>query len=249
MRNHFPTALSFLTVFRLPRLTSDIVTAEDLAATFSFFPLVGIVLGGTILSVAYPLASFAPPLLLAVWITTLLAALTRALHLDGLADLADGIGGGYTKERRLEIMKDSRIGAFGAIALMLALLFKVSAICSLVSHNAWSPILLIPALSRTAMVLTAYKSPSARSGEGLGKLFLQHMNSKHLYTACGIALALSILLSPRFFLLYAALTVLTVLAIRRFTLKTLGGVTGDVLGATNELTEILLFSAAACLAS
>ena len=241
------TALSFLTVLRLPGVSSRTLSSEDLAASFSCFPLVGFLLGAIVTALSYPFLSVAPPLLLATWMTALLAGLTRALHMDGLADLADGLGGGYTPERRLEIMKDSRIGAFGALALMLALLFKASALQTLIMHHAWQPLLLVPALSRTGMVLAAYKSPKARQG-GLGKLFLQGMRSRDLYTACGLSLALGLSLTPFFFPVYALLTLLMVAALRRLARKTLGGITGDVLGATNELVEVLLFSAAACFA-
>lgn len=248
MWNRFATALCFLTLLPCP-FRADRQTASNagLAQAFPFFPAVGLLLGTCCALTGYALHFRMPPLLLATLLTALLTVLTRGLHLDGLADLADGVGGGYTPARRLEIMKDSRTGAFGSLALALALLCKTAAFYTLLRTQSWFVIAAIPALSRYAIVLTAYRSPYPRPEGGLGKLFLEHMTGRQLAlaTACAGGLALALLQWNA--LPYLLTTAACALALRLLSRRWLGGVTGDVLGASNEITEIVLLGLAACL--
>lgn len=243
----FTTAVSFLTILPVPRGKNQTVEPIDLARSFSFFPSVGLIIGVCCLIPLWMLHSVMPPMLSAVLITTLLVFLTRGLHLDGLADMADGIGGGYTPERRLEIMKDSRIGTFGSVALALAMLFKVAALHTLIKSNYWSPILLAPVFSRLTMVLTAYKSPYARSEGGLGRPFIERMSAQEPLSATIFACVFALLFAPGLTFSYLAAGVLCAAAFRFFSRRWLGGVTGDVLGATNEVSEIILLSLSACM--
>jgi adenosylcobinamide-GDP ribazoletransferase len=190
---------------------------------------------------------YIPHFLLAALITSSTVVLTRALHLDGLADLADGVGGGYTPERRLEIMKDSRIGAFGALALMIALILKTAAIHAILTDARLLFLLVIPSLGRYAMVVTAFRSPYARAAGGLGKPFLELMSSKHLIAATGLCFAIAFLLAPGFACFAFPILFVTVALLRVLTLRWLGGVTGDVLGAVNEIAEVILLALAASL--
>jgi adenosylcobinamide-GDP ribazoletransferase len=247
MWNQLGIALSFLTVFRLPFASLHNITSEDLARSFSFFPLGGLLLGACCSALGYLFHSRVPPLLLAVLITALLTILTRGLHLDGLADLADGVGGSYDPERRLEIMKDSNIGAFGSLALVLAIAFKIAAIYALIATESWSSVLLIPALSRLAMVLSAYRIPYARSKGGLAKPFLEFITPRQPLIAGGFSLVFSFLLESRLAPVYLIIMMMNVGILRHLARRWLGGVTGDVLGAINEVTEVTLFSLAACL--
>lgn len=247
MWHTFNTALSFLTIIRLPHSSKRLATPEELAAGFSFFPLVGLILGAFCLLIALGFQSFAPPPLPALAVTAALAFLTRALHLDGLADLADGIWGAYTADRRLEIMKDSRIGAFGALALIFAVLIKAASICLVLEHGFLMALLVVPMLSRTGMVLAAFKAPYARKEGGLGKPFLEHMTARQLITACLTAGALLLILSPRQALPLALAATALAVVLKHAVTRALGGITGDVLGAINELGEAVLFFIAACL--
>lgn len=243
------TALSFLTIFRLPWSSAGELTALDLGRSFSWFPCIGLLLGGCSVALVMALSQFMPSLLLAAFATTLMAILTRALHLDGLADLADGLGGGYTPERRLEIMKDSRTGAFGALALALAVLLKVVALYAIILQNAFAPIVLAPVLGRYAMTLAAYGSPYARKEPGLGKPFLEGMTVRELTISSLLAIGFSLALVQREAIVYLTAAICVVALMRCLTRRTLGGITGDVLGATNEITEIIVLSIAACLAT
>ncbi len=244
MWKHFSIAVSFLTIFRPPGTPSEMAAPSDLAASFSWFPLVGLLLGLCMVTPAFLLQNM-PPLLLAVLLTALLAVLTRGLHLDGLADLADGVGGGYSIERRLEIMKDSRTGAFGALALIFAVLLKSAALYTLLLDHCWSGMLLAPALSRFSMVLGAYKMPYARSAGGLGKPFLEHMGFQPLLIAFLLSISLLFLIEMKSALFQLALAMGCAGLMRRLAGRWLGGMTGDVLGALNEITEITLLGFAA----
>ena len=241
----FSVALSFLTVFRLPGGFPADAAPGDLAESFAVFPLVGLVLGGCSLLTAYLLHKIMPAALAAVWTTIAATLLTRALHLDGLGDLADGLGGGYTPARRLEIMKDSRSGAFGVIAIVLALSVKIVSLSAILAAGNWLALPLIPAVSRFAIVAAAYKMDYARREGGMGKPFLENMRGASLFWAAALAAVPAVLLSPRYFWLYLAGALLVAGAMRGLSRRTLGGVTGDVLGAVNEAAEMVLYTIAA----
>lgn len=249
MWKSFAFAFSFLTILPLPFSSSEAHAPSDLPRSFCFFPLVGLLLGACYVCFGYFGIGYVPPFLLSAFITSLSVILTRALHLDGLADLADGVGGGYTPERRLEIMKDSRTGAFGAAAITLALILKTAALHAIISDARWLPLLVIPSLSRFAMVVAAFKGSYARPAGGLGKSFLEHMTLKHLVAAIFLSIFLSFIPAPGFALFAFPTLLATVALLRYLTSRWLGGITGDVLGAVNEITEILLLSLAASLSA
>ncbi len=238
-------AFSFLTIIRLPFSSSEPTQDHEPASSFICFPLVGAFLGILLALTAFLLHGVMPPLVLAVLLTALLALMTRGLHLDGLADLADGIGGGYTVERRLAIMKDSHIGAFGTIALILFLSMKMAAIHTLVLQEVWAPLLLAPALSRLAIVLTAYGMPYARAEGGLGRSFLQSMTRSHPAGAIFLCALWCLPISVHFTIGLTVAVLLCVMLVRRLSRRTLHGITGDVLGAVNEITETMTLVLAA----
>ena len=237
-------AVSFLTILRLPFTPSQEATPADLAGSFSWFPLVGLILGLCATAPAYLLPD-APPLMLAVLVATLLAFLTRGLHLDGLADVADGLGGGYTPERRLEIMKDSRTGPFGALALIFAVLFKVAALDTLILGHCWSGMLLAPVLSRLAMVLGAYRMPHARKVGGLATPFLENMTFRQVLAASLLPVAILVCFDLKFAALALGIVTGAAALARVLARRWLGGMTGDVLGALNEVAEVALLTASA----
>ncbi len=243
MWNQLNLAVSFLTILCLPFAPSRAATPADLAGSFSWFPLVGLILGLCATAPAYLLAG-APPLMLAVLVTALLAFLTRGLHLDGLADVADGLGGGYTPERRLEIMKDSRTGPFGALALIFAVLFKVAALHTLILGHCWSGMLMAPVLSRLAMVLGAYQMPHARKVGGLATPFLENMTVRQLLVAGLLAVAITVCCDLKFAPLALGIIACCAWLARLLARRWLGGMTGDVLGALNEVAEVALLAAA-----
>lgn len=165
--------------------------------------------------------------------------LTGGLHLDGLADTVDGLGGGATPEDRRRVMKDSRVGAFGVMGLVLVLLLKFA--CFLAGgEKGWRwEFVLFPLVSRWGMVLLAFLSPYARPEGGLG----QAMTTVSPRTAAGASLSslglAVLLLRLKGLSLWAGAGVFIWLLSRYFK-RTLGGVTGDVLGAANEAVEVLV---------
>ncbi len=203
------------------------------------FPLIGALLAGLlgILSLV-PL----PPLPLAVVLLTGQTLLTRGLHLDGLADSVDGFGGGYTRERTLAIMKDSHIGVFGTLALILACLLKVALLHSLLAAGTATAALVVAMVTaRTALVMQCVLWPCARPG-GTGSPWIARARTDHLAVALPLCLVLS--------LPFTGLAHLAVLpaglgaawlwgATCR---RRVGGMTGDLLGATNELVEITILA-------
>ena len=206
----------------------------------AFFPLVGLVLGVVTAGLGYVAVGVTPPLVAAVIVVAALAALTGGLHLDGVSDLFDGLGGGRgERERTLAIMRDSRIGAHGATALILVLLGKVVAVAALLESRNFSALLAVPVLARWAVTPQLVLFPYARS-EGLGSGFKQEAGWVQLAIATALVLALVAALGwgaarQSLVALGVALALGGWLRIR------LGGLTGDVYGATIELCE------AACL--
>jgi adenosylcobinamide-GDP ribazoletransferase len=237
MRCTLPLALTFLTV--LPWPWPGRAEPRDLARSLFWFPWVGALLGlaywGLFLGLVQILPSpAAAALLLAVTVWA-----TGGLHLDGLADTADGLGGSRPEDR-LRIMKDSRLGAFGAVTLGLALILKFAFFLSWADKGLGMSFSLYPVFSRWGMVLLAFLSPYARPEGGLGQAMTQEVDGRVLVggTASGLALALA-LAGPAGVLLLGVTGGLVWLLSLYFRQK-LGGVTGDVLGANNEILEIML---------
>jgi adenosylcobinamide-GDP ribazoletransferase len=241
-------AFGFLTILPVFGSRGREASPRELAASFSAFPLVGGALGLLLYVPAMLLSAWTPLPILAVLLTLAIALLTRFLHLDGLADLADGLWGGYTAERRLEIMKDSRTGSFGAAALSLILLLKAASLHALLTLHAWPVIFMAPVFSRYAMVLAAHRSPYARKEGGLGRSFLEHMTTADLLRAAAVAAGLSLPVAPLEAVLLMVTATAVAWAVQRLAIHMLGGVTGDVLGAVNEITEAVLLAAGATLA-
>lgn len=238
MKCTFPLALTFLTVLPWPRLGQ--VGPGDLARSMFWFPWVGLILGLGFWGAFLGLQGFFPPAAAAALLLTLTVLATRGLHLDGLADTVDGLGGGNTPEKRLAIMKDSRLGAFGAVSLFLALLLKFAFFLAWMEKGLGAALILFPVLSRWGMVFLAYLSPYARPEGGLGQAMTAGVTGKALLGATLSVLALAWLTTriSGLLLLAAAAAVTWLLGI--YFRKRLGGVTGDVLGAANEVLEILV---------
>lgn len=213
------------------------------------WPLVGGVLGAIAAGGATVLLAFGvTPGVAAALTLGLMAALTGALHEDGLADTADGLFGGWTVERRLEIMKDSRIGTFGAVALMFATLAKWSALTALMeSGPVWAALIAVGALSRVPMAVMMAALPNARD-RGLSRSMGQpSAGTAALAAALGLVLALIAVGS-------AAPTILLVSALAALALglaarARIGGQTGDILGASQQLAEIAAFGVLAAAVS
>ena len=241
--NPFFAALTFLT--KLPVPGQKKINEAALSKSPAYFPLVGAVVGG-ILLLAYALLQYIFPLnpsLTAILLLALWICLTGALHLDGLADTFDGIGGGTTTSERLRIMKDPHTGTFGMVAVIVILLLKYNLLFNLEGARLTSALFYAPLLSRWAMVILMYTTPYCRgkgSKDGLVKPFILKLNAHQLIIATISILAAGLLFPRLFFLLLLPLTVLGIILFRIYFLKKLGGITGDCLGAVNELLEFAI---------
>lgn len=226
---------------------------RPLSALAAVFPLAGMLV--TAPAAAFLLilsAAAADPLLAAFLALALQTVLTGVLHEDGLADSADGLFGGRNRERALEIMKDSRIGSYGAAALFLSFAIRAAALAALARHGsaALAPLALLAAaaLSRAAMVRHWQRLPAARA-EGVAAAAGAPSRDAAL-AALGLAVLLSGALVAAGFGLAPLLAALaaTLLAIRvmaRLARAKIGGHTGDTIGATQQLAEIAVLAALA----
>lgn len=243
--NRFLVAIAFLT--RLPFPRSGALDAWAVGRASLLFPAVGLLLGGAQAAALHVMAARLPATLAAVLAVALDAALTGALHLDGLADTADGFGGGRDREHALAIMRDHAVGAFGATALVLVLAVKVAALAALASAGAWRWIPLAPALARWVPVALARALPYARAGEGLGRTVTDGAGAFELAGATLVAVGAAVgLAGVRGILALCAVVGFTLghgLACRRC----IGGVTGDTMGAAVELAESLALVAGVAL--
>jgi adenosylcobinamide-GDP ribazoletransferase len=230
-------AIVFLT--RWPLRLDGRVGIGDLASVVHFFPVVGLVVGG-LGGLVYLVASLAhlPSLPAGVLALGAMVIFTGALHEDGLADTADALGALPDRERALEIMRDSRIGSFGAIALVLVLVGKLAAIAGLWNAvNAALALIAAATFSRAVMPLVMYLQPSAR-GRGLAAEAGRPSAERALAAlAIGIGTAI-LLLSPAEALgaIVAGATAAALVA--RALGRAFGGCTGDTLGAVQQLTEM-----------
>jgi adenosylcobinamide-GDP ribazoletransferase len=238
------TAFKTLTIFPVPGRE-----AQNQAAALPFFPLVGFALGmilwalslfNTVLGDNGWPAGVAAVMLLAGVLST------RGLHLDGLADVADAVGGALDRERRLAIMKDVRLGAFGVVALILALLCKWLAFSRLVAANSTIWVALIFMISRASQVELMATLPYAREEQGTAAPFVHDATGGQRVAALTVTFLAA--------LGYGPLGVMTLAAALGMTLiyggwcrKHLGGITGDLLGAGNEIIETVLLLTAATL--
>jgi len=243
MISTLPLALTFLT--KVPWPWRGPADAGALARSMFWFPWVGAGLGLIFWGAWGGLAKILPAPAAAALLLVLTVWITGGLHLDGLADTADGLGGGGVPAESLRIMKDSRVGAFGVLSLILALLLKFSLFLSLADlAEGTKALLLYPVISRWGMVLLAYLSPYARPEGGLGQAMTLGVGLQVLAGAGLSAGALSlVILGTPGLALFAAAGALVWLGSLYFRQR-LGGVTGDVLGAANEILEILVLAGA-----
>jgi adenosylcobinamide-GDP ribazoletransferase len=233
----FLQALSFLTI--LPVDQASLPEEKGLARSMTFFPLVGLLIG-LLLTVAFLILSFLFSKSLVLWLTLgCLALLTRGLHLDGFADTIDGFAAGGTKEKILEVMRDSRIGAFGVVGLIFLIGAKYLALDQITGPSIPNSLILMTVMGRNSMVWVCFRSPYARTGEGLAKPFAENLTSREMILSSASAIAMGLVIwGLKGVLVFIGIGLFSLL-FRLFFLRKLKGITGDILGAANELSEVL----------
>ena len=243
MVNEFITALQFLTRLRLVREPDcDMAT---FGRSVRFFPLVGCVAGILMAIAALFTAGWLPGTVRSTLLVFLAVLLTGGLHCDGLMDTADGMMSGRPRERALEIMKDSRVGAFGVIAIIFLLLGKWSLIHDMPESLLPYALVSMMTIGRFAMTVAIVYFPYARP-EGMGKAFAEYACKKSFFFS---ALTIAGMVLGFYFaggIFVAGVTVVASLAALLFSLwaghrltRFLGGLTGDTYGAVTELSEML----------
>ena len=226
------SAIGFLTIIpvRSQRITKW---------TLFWFPLIGLFIGGILITLNSAFIKFFPSSLNIIILLTIYIILTGALHLDGFADTVDAIAGGKgDKHRILEIMSDSHIGSIGVVALICLMGLKYVSLMNLTGTTFDKVLLIMPLMGRWSMVFSMAFSKPAKT-DGLGKHFISNINI--------LSVILSTLITVLFIFLLLGLkcgyilgvTIIVVLLINFFFNKILGGITGDILGTICEVSEVM----------
>ena len=235
----FFTALMFLT--RLPCPTTGEHTPERLAKSSMYFPLVGLLVGG-IGALAYRLTAAAYPIPVAVLVgIAATATVTGAFHEDAFADLCDGFGG-WTPARRLEIMRDSRIGSFGAVGLILLIGMKFALLSSLSLALAPTAFLVAHTFARWSTLLMIARYPYVTDASSLAKPFASSVTVGRFLFASFVTALVGLLCGPMTTLTIFCTASLLCLGAGRFFGRWLGGISGDCLGAVNQIVEALCYA-------
>ena len=233
------TAWHFLTIVPLPGVSHD-PTPQELARSMGWYPVIGLALGGLLVLCDWLFSSLFSPGVQNLLLMTVLVGVTGGLHQDGLADMLDGLAGGKTPAERLTIMRDPRIGAIGATGLALDLGLRLAGLMALPQAMRLPALLCLPAVGRWAMVIGAWGARYARAEGGLAAPFLRELSWRDVMAATLVVVsAVAWALGPVAALVGCGLGALVARAVTRSASRLCGGITGDVLGATNEVAEIL----------
>ena len=235
MIKKFCAAMTFMTIIPLP---SPTLSDRDFGRLSWYFPLVGVCLGIILGGAALGMLQIFPQLVTAAVLTFLLPALSGALHLDGLADTADGFLSCRNRERMLEIMRDSHIGAMGVFAMICLMLIKFAVFASMPYDRLPYYAVAVPIAGRCALVFYLGISKYVRQS-GLAMMFYQYKTS-------GLTIYAIIILFASSYLLCGSLGIFSSIAVLIFVIiwdiicnNKIGGATGDTLGACCELAELI----------
>lgn len=242
MKN-FLVAMGFLTKIPIPKKLA--IDDKNLAKSMAFFPLVGLLLGLILVFLNIVLNPFLPERLINLTLVFGLIFLTGGLHIDGLSDMVDGFcAKTKNKEEILNIMRDSRIGTMGVIAVVLLILFKYELLNIIPTQIKGAALILMCSISRWGQVMVCYFSKYARENDGLGRPFIGNVRKQDFYLATAFIIFISILgWFPKGFLILILISVFT-WVLMKYVHKKIGGMTGDTIGALSELAEVsvLLFA-------
>ncbi|NQT48446.1 MAG: adenosylcobinamide-GDP ribazoletransferase [Chloroflexi bacterium] len=229
-------ALRFLTILTVPlRREPD---SSEIGRSVVYFPLVGVLLGFLLAGFDRLFGLFLPESLVNIFLIVTMVILTGALHLDGFIDTCDGALIRSKPEHRLGIMADSRVGSFGVIGACCLILAKYLALAAVPDDLRMPALVVMPMLSRWAMVFAIGLFPYARK-EGIGVAFKEQASRSRVVVATCVALVLSSMLAGVSGLALAGSISLIVLGVGSFLRSRLNGLSGDTYGAINELSEVL----------
>jgi len=236
-------AISFLTIIPLHRRRE--VSPEEVGRSTGYFPVVGVIIGLILAGLNWLFGLFLPSAVANGLLIVSLVVISGALHLDGFVDTCDGIAGHKSVEDRWRVMHDSRAGAFGIVGVVLLLLVKYVSLNSVPESLLMATLVLMPVVSRWAMVYTVFAYPYARP-EGLGKVFKQGASWQGFTIATVITLAVTLGVARwadigYFYLAGLAIMLgvwVIVVAVAAWLKRKFAGLTGDTYGAINEVAEV-----------
>lgn len=228
-------ALGFLTIIPVRKEIKD---ERDLLEAIPFFPLIGLLLGGILLLIDYLGAFIFSPLPLSLLTIGGLVVLTGGLHLDGFADTIDGLVGGKDREGILKIMRDPNVGVMGIFGIYILLSLKVFFLNEIPSPLRFKAVLLMPAIGRYGIVVASYLSRYARD-EGKGRAFIAGIMGRHILGSTGTVLVPGVAIFGLNGLLLLIIGTIIAIGIRGFIYRKIGGMTGDTLGFTCEVVEMV----------
>ncbi len=239
----FLAALKFLTIIPLPWRRE--ASPEELEGSIGYFPVIGLIIGLILAGLNWLLSLLLPSAVVNGLLIVSMAVISGALHLDGFVDTCDGIAGHKTVEDRWRVMHDSRAGAFGIVGVFLLLLVKYVSLNSVPENLLLVTLVLMPVVSRWAMVYTVFAYSYARPA-GLGKIFKQGASWQRFTTATVITLAVAIGLARLANITYFYLAGLAIMlaiwvivvAMATYLKRKFAGLTGDTYGAINEVAEV-----------
>ena len=251
--NGLRSAIGFLTILPVAPQTG----ARGLSSARPWFPVVGLALGSILAAIdlamtsGYPVISDdagpLPPLLVASILIVTLVTLTRALHLDGFMDCCDALLGGFERARRLEVLRDPHVGAFAVAGVVCLLLLKVAAVMALPPHVRLSVLIVFPCASRWAVLITMERFPYVRR-QGIGTPFFRREGRWQRFTALILTVIFSGAVAGLIGIGMTIVAGAVAWGFGAWATKLLGGVTGDVYGATIELVELSVLVSAVLLA-
>lgn len=229
--------LQFFT--RIPIRLNLSAKPEDYGKGLVFAPFVGLVIGAVLAAISYLLFLIFPKSIVAVISIVMYIAITGGLHLDGLGDTFDGIFSNRSKERILEIMRDSRVGTNAVLAVASVLLVYYAALSQMNIHYYIRIIILMPMAGRIGSLIGAAFSQYARKGDGLGKSFIDYCGVKEVIWGMLIYIVISLLAFDYKLWIILAVPPLSALVLVKALGRKLGGATGDILGAVCELNQCI----------
>ncbi len=233
--SRFWAAVRFLTVVPVPRGWGEDV--EALARSTPCFPVVGLLIGGVSAACCWQLQKVLPDPVAAALLVILLMAASKGLHMDGLSDTADAFFSSRPRERMLEIMRDSHIGAMGVLAIVSVFVLKVTALAATTDAVRWRGVLLMPLAGRCALVVSMAVLRYARSEGGLGTVFFRRRPWMAAIWSVLVLLLAGWGLHGTRGLVGALASIAVTLAMAWYCRRKVGGATGDTLGATCEVVE------------
>ncbi|MFT7475722.1 MAG: adenosylcobinamide-GDP ribazoletransferase [Verrucomicrobiales bacterium] len=210
----------------------------DVAKAVPWFPVVGLAIGAAVGGVYAVSLEFFAPLVSASLALAATMLITGAFHHDGLADVADAFGGGWTIEERMAIMKDSRLGTYGTTALALALILEVAAVAQLDARDGFFALVVAHSLARSMAVAAMILSPA--TGNGMGATYVERLSPIGATFAILVGVASAARFSPTFPLITIGAAAVAAIAVVALAVRKIGGLTGDVLGAVVVLSTLAI---------